>query len=73
MISENNDKECLEKYIPSELMPIVVLTVGALVSEVNEWCREHETTATFLGMYQGDPVWCIIDDDERVMFKLRWA
>lgn len=43
------------------------------VKEVYNWCKEHNIYAMFVGSNYDKDVWFVKDENNRVMFMLRWS
>lgn len=64
-------KSELSKYFLDDVLGKVVYTEGSN-EEILSWNESNNISAVFLGTMHAEKLWYIDNDDERVLFILRW-
>lgn len=64
-----------EEYSPSfQLLLAQCTTIEKReITEVQDWCDEHNIHATFVGSNYDKDIWFVKERDSRILFMLRWV
>jgi len=68
-----NRQQLKENFPHTPIEMIIATDYYHNSTEIISWCKENRVIALYMGRFMLDDIWMVPDQDQRVIFMLRWS